>query len=389
MGKKRYLIIVVLLFILLFISSCYSPREDINFKEIRNLSDLYQGIVDVNGSLVFSNGVGVKVQDRFFLEKSDIYVGNKKITSKYAFLSSPKSINGRLAYIGVYRNKSFAVFDGKEFGDEFDSVSSIFEVNKDIAYIGIKGEKSYVVLKGIPQESYDLIFPDVIDFNSKIAYAVEKDKKLFVIEKEISRQNDGISKIKEYGPYERISFLTNYNSKLVFIASRDGKEFVVIDGKEILQDYQIYGLKKIGNHLFVLVQKDNKYFIVSYSENSGIKEIGKEYDGVFEIENINETLAYTARNVSNGKFLIVVDDKIIARDYDFISDIADVDGNLAFIAQKGESEQGRIEKFIKYKGRSIRNYKIERENPIHSIGGKLVFIAKDTTSGNDLVVIEE
>ena len=222
----------------------------------------------------------------------------------------------------------------------------------------------------------------------------------------------------EFGPYDSVSFLTHYessdesNSKIAFIASRNNTEFVVLDGKEIMQSYQFYGLKKINKDLAALVQKDGKYFVVLYSDtsidsdvsrdletsntsniNGKIKEIGKEYEGVFEIEDINNTLAYVARNASNGKFLVIVNDKVMAQDYDFISDLTDVNGNLAFVAQKGEGREGRegngkVEKFIKYKGKSIRNYNLEKENPLYSVGGKLVFIAQDLKSGKDMVVIE-
>ncbi len=184
-----------------------------------------------------------------------IFDGNEISNASYDYVWSYAIINGKIAYLASKAGetyiakkinpqtsesrrdippegvKSVIVYDGKEYGREYDTVGFPMGIKGSLAFIALKGAKKFTVLGGMEGTKYDDIHEPLL-YDGKTAYIAEKDGKSFLV-------YDGA----EYKAYDRIdpTSLKNIDGKMSYRAAdpttKKGKYFIVYDGAEIGKDY--------------------------------------------------------------------------------------------------------------------------------------------------------
>jgi hypothetical protein len=274
------------------------------------------------------------------------------------------NLGGKVAY-GIDKDRwhMFIVYDGKEFGKEYESAHSPAIVNGKLAYIAVQDNKMVIVYDGkeIGKEysSPDLVLTGITDLTGKIAYIVSttltnlSQSKSFIV-------YDG----KEFGKeYDNATHPAVINGKLVYEAKKDGKKFFVYDGKEIGKEYDILGNPiDVGGKMVWVAVKNNKG-IIFYDG----KEIGGEYDNIDSPTAINGKLVYIAKK--DGKAFIVYDGKEIDGKYDSIDFPIGIKGKLAYMVKRDGKE------FIVYDGKEIgKEYDYIISSKVFNINEKLAYV---------------
>jgi hypothetical protein len=311
---------------------------------------------EINGKLVFSayntkNGIATRY----------IINGNEVIsdTNSYYDVSYPVEVNGKLAFEAYINGtkekddgKSIIIYDGKEYGNEYDWASEIVDVNGKLCYLArqIKNNKDFVVCDGKEYgKEYDSV-ENPISVNGKLAYIAIKNKKEFLV-------LDGKIASDEYDRIPRgyrDQVINIVNGKPAFGAVKGNETFVVYDGKEYKEGSYSPNSKKPmfeedkGDVHFQISEVNGK-LAYSYSKSimtepnrfEGIngyviydgKEYGNEYDFAQTPIDMNGKLGYIAKK--DNKMFIVVDEKIVTQEYDGVSFVTMLNNKLVYVAKEG------------------------------------------------------
>ena len=348
--------------------STYGPDE--GFIEIGKQYDWIseRDIIDVDGKLAFWAGLrcssyvgGIALCPEYVI----FYDGNE-YGKEYKWVGFPKEINGNLGYSAgesITNKSNLFVYDGEEypgFGQYIVTWSGVYTKYNGIYDIGGKpafvNNQGYTWYEGkIFGEEYDSVCC-LANINNKLAFETIVSEKRFVV-------YNGT----EYGrEYDRAHSPHEINGKLAFFSEKNGQEFIVHDGKEIGKEYDslISKLWEINGSLVYQAKKGERFIIVKEGQ-----EIGLEYNNVHYPEIINGKLAFKADK--GGKSVIVFDSYEYGNDYDNVWGPFKIGNKLAFWAAKSNEE------FIVYEGKEIgKIYEEVDKYSIRDIGGKLAFMAR-------------
>jgi Tol biopolymer transport system component len=145
----------------------------------------------------------------------------------------------RVAYISKAGGKCFAVVDGHK-GREYDSCQRVvFSPNsKRVAYVATSGGRAFVVADGVKGKEYLTAGQPVFSPDSRmVAYnaSPEPGKRLVVANGVESKPYDfdkrGSVRLQPGNFYFPFHFSPD-GKRVAYVAKRDGKYFVVVDGKE-------------------------------------------------------------------------------------------------------------------------------------------------------------
>lgn len=174
--------------------------------------------------------------------------------------------------------------------------------------------------------------------------------------------------------YYTINRPFSLNNKLGYIASNnDKKNVLVYDGIEY--DGKVYDTNlsnplpvDINGKLAYLASKDNEYFIVYDG-----KEVSKKYRNISQMASVDGKLAYAAitmTGIKNTKVSVsvVYDGNEIGKNYEWVSILSDVNGKVAYVATKNSKT------FVVYDGKEIKNDYSQIKN-LTGINGKLAYLA--------------
>jgi hypothetical protein len=303
--------------------------------------------------------------------------------------------------------KEVIVYDGKEYGGEYDKVykpmliggklvySAYNENGSETVYYIVQGDKVYTDTN----DYYSISYP--VDINGKIAFEAytggtkaESNGKSIII-------YDG----KRYGEqYDWASEIFNVNGKLGYIAKEGlgvGKTFLVVDGKEIGKEYQ---------HVYSPVIIDGKLAYSAYKKvDSGWGYFfvydGKEYDmhvsgGGYRDISIVDVNRKPAFSSNEGNISFVYYDgkqwkpnKQRTNDASFTPvyyGIKEIGGKLAFevgyeYCCPAMGDNPSMEGFVYYNG---KEYGLEYDSARRpfEINGKLGYIAKN--NGKEFIVVD-
>jgi len=168
----------------------------------------------------------------------------KTASETYSQISGATMISGKLAFVGTtLTGNEVIVYDGKEYGSEYDKVYKPMLINGRLVYSAYSkngAETIYYIVDG------DKVYTDTNDYYS-ISYPVDINGKL-AFEAYVGgtkAESNGKSIIiydgKKYGEqYDWASEIFNANGKLGYIAKEGlgvGKTFLVVDGEEIGKEY--------------------------------------------------------------------------------------------------------------------------------------------------------
>jgi hypothetical protein len=258
-----------------------------------------------------------------------VFYDGRKI-GDYDFLYSLLEVDGKLAFTAKKGNDTLLVYDGKVIGSGYETVNGMLDQYEDISsknprqklgYAAVKGGKSLLVYDGVEYGGeYDyvgrIVDPHKCDTgDSRTSHPAET--------RGFHRMVNGT------GYYLQVEF-TEVNGKPAYIAGKDGKEFVVYDGKELGKQYDgVAQPKGVGSKLAYVASMNNRTFMVFGEEG-----LGKEYDYTLFPMDVGGKLAYTAGK--NGRYYIVYDGREV---YEGSEDTPvgytkEIDGKPAYFAMK-------------------------------------------------------
>jgi hypothetical protein len=347
--------------------SVMSSYDEIAKKYSSNVPLFY----NLNGKVAY--GVYKKpLSDSLFI----VYEG-KEIGREYDSAHSPAIVNGVLAYTALKDGMQVIVYGGEEIGKKYSSASTVFteitDLNGKIGYIVSFDDKdkrrSFIVYDGKEfGKEYDYVLqPSII--NGVLTYRAEKDGKWRVV-------YDG----KEI--HDTLSFPVGFEGKLAYTIIKNSKSFIIYDGKEIGKEYDNVGSPTFVNgDLAYLAKKDGREFIIYEG-----KEVGKEYDNVVSFTLIDGKLAYMVEQ-NNGKKFIVYDGKEFGKEYSTVIGyrVLNINDQLAFEAMKNDSKKiflayDKKEYPLLYGPDNSDNFTLAK-----TIGGSVFMIEKD----NKIIVLGE
>ncbi len=266
------------------------------FYDGKEIGKEYSGVddpVDINGEIAFTAITKNK--------KLIIVYRDKEYGEEYDTVGSAANISGKLTYLAAKNSTYFIISDGKKIVSDA-SYYGFAEVDGKLAYVS--NTKGLVYDGKEYGKEYDGANRPV-SLNKKLAYtAIElKDKKTFFV-------YDGKEYGKEYG------FAINpfwLNGKLGFVAATQEKGyFIVYDGREITGDYSLTGERNIkiikGKMAYLVNRKINgvvEPFYKSVIFYDG-KYIGENYDEILDFIDVNGKLVYIAKK---GKESFLVTEK--------------------------------------------------------------------------------
>jgi WD40 repeat protein len=145
----------------------------------------------------------------------------------------------RVAYVAKAGKKCVVVVDGKK-GEEYDSCLRVaFSPDgKRTAYVATKGKKAFVVVDGVKGKEYLTVGQPVFSPDGKtVAYNASSapDRRLVVVNSAESQKYDfdrrGGTQLQA-GGFSFPFYFSPDGKRVAYAAKRDGKQFIVVDGKE-------------------------------------------------------------------------------------------------------------------------------------------------------------
>lgn len=301
-----------------------------------------------NNPLSPNGSISSNESERRFLE----------IGKKYDSASNPVSVGGKLAYVAEASGREFVVY-GKELSKEYDSIQEVKDIGGKLAFTALNNKKWLVVFDGKEIASDQLIISPLKEIGGKIAFNALGVKENGETEGYMQYGDEKI--IKEY---DYVSEPVDINGKLAYLTSKNGRHFLVYDGKKLGKEYGFsFNLMPIGNAYAFLARYIPGYTPEDASgaieadghDDHGMhgtedldkqlkgktiliyngEEIGLEYDQVSEIFNLGGKLLFVAFKNAERKHYLVYNDRVIGQQYDLITNLVDVNDRLSFIAYQG------------------------------------------------------
>jgi hypothetical protein len=277
-----------------------------------------------------------------------VYDG-QEIGKDFFSIWSPGEYDGKPIYIGELVGKSVLVYNGSEISNaSYDYVWSYTIIDGKIAYLASKAGETYTALKINPQtsESRRDIPPEgiksVVVYDG-VEYGREYDTVSFPMDAGGKLLYIALSKGKEFTvlgglkgkEYDEISEPVSLDGKPAYIAEKGNDSILVYDGRE-MQSYDridVSSLRVVDGKISYLAAdsstKKGKYFIVY----DGV-EIGKDYDSVLSFAASGEKQAYVADKKTARS--VVYADGDTGKQYSKIDagSLTFYEGKLTFAAQK-------------------------------------------------------
>jgi hypothetical protein len=328
--------------------------------------------------------------------------GGKTASGTYSQISGATMINGKLAFVGTaLTGKEVIVYDGKEYGSEYDKVykprliggrlvySAYSKNGAETIYYIVDGDKVYTDTN----DYYSISYP--VDINSKLAFEAyvggtkaESNGKSIII-------YDG----KKYGEqYAWASEIFNANGKLGYIAKEGlgvGKTFLVVDGEEIGKEYnRVESPTEINGKLAYIA--DNKKLVY---DGQVIAEYDRFNHGYRDKSIVSVNGKPTAVAVKDNEYFVYYDGKewkpIQHRTTDesfspIYYGITDIGGKLAFEVQYEfccpvMGDNPSVEGFVFYDGKEYGLEYDSARSPFE-LKSELAYIAKE--DGKEFVIVD-
>lgn len=231
-----------------------------------------------------------------------------KLGTAYQSAENPFVVGGKIGYIAQRKdnNKEIIVYDGKEYGGQYDRISSPTDVNGKLAFVAaenLRFRQHYLYFDGhvttLSKEYWGPIY--LYSVGEKPAFAATlKDETTDAV------VMDG----KEIGRYRHVnpisagtySGITDINGKTAFVSQvkvgeNQWKNAVYFDGKEIGRYDSVYFLTNVGGRLAYAVvdgeQNYSRYRIVINGQYLG-NEYVDSWAGGEKLVVFNGKLAYIA-----------------------------------------------------------------------------------------------
>lgn len=258
-----------------------------NYKEIKDLHD-------VGGKLAyaFENTDGT----------SGVVYDGQVISSAYQKVGilPVAEVGGKLAYEAYNGDKQIIVWNGQEYGGQYDMALSPTDVGGKLAYLAQKGKggdpnlQQIVVWDGKEYGTEFTQTNDILDFEGKLAFHGKKDSGEYIVVGD-----------KQYGPFGWIHWLQEREGHSVSQAlmTYNTSSYVVdgeITGGAYVQLTGIYAFID-GKFAFSALQHDQQHTTIVYDG----KEVGTGASYEAGPYNIGGKLAYVAANADGTSQLIV------------------------------------------------------------------------------------
>lgn len=248
---------------------------------------------------------------------SSMFFNGKFVGTQYQKVMYPIEVGGKLAYTVIKNGKQIIVYDEKEIGENYDSVDMPFNVDGKLVYKAQKNGKTIIVKNG-EEINIEYNNPKNVTFvNGKLVYGIYKNEKFSVV-------YDG--KIIGEG-YSSVSGIKDVGGKLAYAAYKNGKPLIVYDGKEI-SGYEKLGppISVNGKLVFVGYNPQKSKYVIVHDGN----EVSSKYEGATYPAEVNGKLAYVANK--KGKLIIIYDGKEV----DLGKDILVTDSDVYLLSLKGK-----------------------------------------------------
>lgn len=241
----------------------YNGEEQKRYQELS--PNFNNALTVIDGKFAYKIRVGDTSNQKEFV----VYDGVEQ--KKYDEISGLSAINNKLTYIAVEGGNKFVVYDGQEQG-RYDLVKELKAVDSKLAYYAKKGDEVFIVHDGEEQQKY--IYPQKIntftidEIEGELLYLVEDSRQHF-FEAFIVYDN---KEQKKYGAIDNLHII-KVNGKLAYKASEYthssnnmmhylNKQFVVYGTKEHEKYDLIRSMKLVNNKLVYVAEKDDKFYIV-------------------------------------------------------------------------------------------------------------------------------
>jgi hypothetical protein len=347
-----------------------------------------------NSQPVLNNSEGSNAE----LQPASINVSAFKTYSK---ISQASILDGKLVFVGTTSSsKDVIVYDGKEYGGEYDRVYKPMLIGGRLVYSAYNSgaETIYYIIDG------DKIYTDTDEYYS-ISYPVDIDGKLAFeayiggTKAEANGKSIIIYDGKKYGEqYDWANEIFNANGKLGYIAKEGsgvGKTFLVIDGEEIGKEYQhVYSPVMINGKLAYIA--DDKKLVY---DGQVIDEYDRFDHGYRDKSIISVNGKPAAVAVKNSEYFVYYDGKEWKPSKHRTTDksftpvyygIKDLNGKLAFEVRYEfccpvMGDNPTMEGFVYYNGKEYGLEYDSARSPFE-INGKLGYIAK--SNGKEFIIVD-
>jgi hypothetical protein len=277
----------------------------------------------------------------------------------------------KLAYAGQKNGRWFIVYDGVEYGREYEYVGFTgweyevseeqkdlnpyyavndsggvkyyllalvySEINGKLAYFAGRGNKEFLVYDGRELGGqYDALMPVVAEYKGKPIYAAIKNNKSFFV-------HDG----QEIGTeYEGIWWATpmEVDGKLAYAAMKDNRSVLVYDGKEVGSCPEGYRFPTVSGYLMKIIQGKIAYSCWGSPHDIVVYD-GKTYESdIGFFQEINGKLVYSAKNVEKGRRVLMyrespdAAEEELGKGYDYIDFVTQSNGKIVYSASKGNEQ---------------------------------------------------
>src|SRR3989344_724662 len=189
-----------------------------NYKQIKDLHD-------VGGKLAYAfennDGTSGVVYDGQVVSGAYQKVGILPIAE----------VGGKLAYEAYKADKEIIVWDGQEFGTQYDRAFRPADVGGKLAYLAIQGGKQFVVWDG---KEYGKEYGQTLDIR-------EVGEKLAFIAGKINEGQYVLYDGKAFGPYGWVRWIHERDGHWVAQAQTGDTQMLLVDGKEHGRGYAFEG----------------------------------------------------------------------------------------------------------------------------------------------------
>lgn len=268
-------------------------------------------------------------------------------------------VGGTLAYEAYKGDKQIIVWNGKEYGEQYDMALSPTDVGGKLAYLAQIGKvrpsiKQIVVWDG---KEYGTDFTqtnDIRDIGGKLAFHGRKASSEYIVVGD-----------KQYGPYGSVRWLQEKDGHSIAQVSNGNASFYVVDGVEIGKgfDYLADQYAFVEGKFAFSGSKNKKITIVYDGQEIGSGGASLE-SGPY---NVKGQLAYVAANPDGTSQLIVGGQTVGLKISDPVHNVAVSDGGKVAI----ETENANKEIVVYLDGKEV--YRGQGGNPFGFFGEKLLF----------------
>jgi protein-disulfide isomerase len=300
----------------------------------------------------------------------------EEIGRQYEWAMSPVLINGKLVYSAKNGDVWYIVYDGKEIETNYDEIGPLLDVGGELVHSAKKNDRWFIVYPDREIETSYREVKNLVSVGGKLAYEAIKDSR------------DGAKRIVVYdgqekgGGFNMAISPADVDGKLAYIARNSNGKFIVYDGRNIWVDLDH------ADHLVGVGDKP-AYMGLKYNEKGDIyyivfdgEEIETTYELITQLAEVDGKLAFAAKK--DDRTWVAVHDWEEGPEYTKISVITDVKGKLTYQADDTEPFGIHDGDFIVYEDKEIGKEYASAWFP-SEIDGKLAYWAQK--SGKFFIVM--